>query len=176
MKGIIAVDVDDCIIEMRPLWIKYCEDNWGKVRCPIVSYNLCDYWGDKAMDFWSNESLYDNLTPNPQAAKVLDKLNKSGYEIGFVSYTKKGHFASKCKFLNDWFPYRKFIMNTKEKNYVRCDWFIDDNPHNLTNQYNPVRTILLKTDAKHSQINVDYVAETWQDIYYIITDTAKAKE
>lgn len=168
MSAIIAVDVDDCIIDMRPLWINYCQERFGYVKCPITSYNLCDYWGEKAMDFWSNETLYDNLTPNPQAAKTLSKLNDLGYEIGFCSYTKKGHFSSKCDFINAYFPYRKFILNTKEKNYTRCDWFIDDRSSNLIIQPSEVNTILYKTNVENDERDVDFVTDSWEGIYSII--------
>lgn len=170
MTKIIAVDVDDCIIDMRPLWIHYCQERFGYVKCPITSYNLCDYWGEKAMDFWSNESLYDNLTPNPQAAKTLSKLNDLGYEIGFCSYTKKGHFSSKCDFINAYFPYRKFILNTKEKNYTRCGWFIDDRSSNLVIQPASVNTILYKTNVENYERDVDFVTDSWEDIYSIIVN------
>lgn len=172
MTGIIAVDVDDCVIDMRPLWINYCQERFGYVKCPITSYNLCDYWGEKAMDFWSNESLYDNLTPNPEATKTLKSLYLQGYDIGFVSYTKKGHFESKCNFLNKWFPYRKFILNTKEKNYTRCNWFIDDRASNLIIQPSEVNTILYKTNVANDERDVDFVTDSWEDIYSIILENS----
>jgi len=167
---IIAVDVDDCVLDMRPLWIHYCQERFGYVKCRITSYNLCDYWGERAMDFWGNESLYDNLTPNPQAAKTLSKLNDLGYEIGFCSYTKKGHFSSKCDFINTYFPYRKFILNTKEKNYTRCDWFIDDRSSNLAIQPSSVNTILYKTNVEDDERDVDFVTDSWENIYSIIVN------
>jgi len=169
MSQIIAVDVDDCVIDMRSLWINWCQENFGyHIKGLMPSYNLCDYFGEKAMDFWSDANLYNNLTPNPQAAKVLSKLNDLGYEIGFCSYTKKGHFSSKCDFINAYFPYRKFIQNTKEKNYTRCNWFIDDSSKNLVIQPSEVNTILLRTKAVHDARDVDYIAETWEDVFDII--------
>lgn len=169
MNKIIAVDVDDCIIDMRPLWINYCQERFGYVKCPITSYNLCDYWGERAMEFWSNDNLYGNLAPMDSAKDTLDKLNDLGYEIGFVSYTKKGHFESKCNFLNKWFPYRKFILNTKEKNYTRCDWFIDDRVSNLIIQPSDVSTILYKTSVEDDDISIDFVTDSWEHIYKIIS-------
>lgn len=164
---IIAVDIDDCVIPMRRRWIAYCEENFWHVKCPILSYNLCDYWGEKAMDFWSQESLYDDLEPDDKAKECLDWLNEKGHEIGFVSYTKKGHYSSKCNFINRWFPYRKFILNTKEKNYTRCDWFIDDRSSNLIDQPGYVRTILLKTSCADDGTHVHFVAEDWNEIMNI---------
>lgn len=171
--NIIAVDIDDCIIDMRSLWLSYCQSQWGILYSPMTSYNLCDYYGEKAMDFWSQEDLYDSLSPIKEAKEVLDTLNSKGFEIGFCSYTKKGHFSSKCEFIKRDFSYYKFIMNTQEKNYTRCDFFIDDNPKNLVNQPEGVVRILIETKGvlhEYDKTKVDFVVTEWSTVGNIISN------
>lgn len=171
--NIIACDIDDCIIDMRSLWLSYCQSNWGYIKCPMTSYNLCDYYGEKAMEFWSQPDLYDTLEPIKEAKGVLDVLNSKGFEIGFCSYTKKGHFSSKCEFIKRNFPYYKFIMNTKEKSYVRANFVLDDNPTHLVNQPEGVVRILIETKGvlhEYDKSKVDFVVTEWSTVGNVISN------
>lgn len=171
---IISIDLDDTVVDMRSEWLSYCQDRFQyTVKGLMPSYNLCDYYGPSAMDFWSQENLYDNLSPIEEAKEVLDMLNSKGFEIGFCSYTKKGHYSSKCEFIKKHFPYYKFIMNTQEKNYTRCNFFIDDNPKNLVNQPEGVVRILIETPNvvhEYDKSKVDFVVTSWHTIGNIITN------
>ena len=125
---ILALDIDETIVQMWPLWLKWCEESFG-IPCdysPTNDYNLRNVFGDRAIDFWSDKDLYYNVEPMQNCVEVLEKMKAQGWAIGFVSYTKKGHFESKCDWVNKCFPFRDFIHCTKEKGFTRCTHFIDD--------------------------------------------------
>lgn len=174
MSSIIAVDLDDTVVDMRSEWLSYCLKGCNVNPSKFMaSYNLCDYFGEKAMEFWSQENLYDTLEPIKEAKEVLDMLNSKGFEIGFCSYTKKAHFSSKCEFIKKHFPYYKFIMNTKEKSYVRANFVVEDNPAHLVSQPEGVVRILIETPNvihEYDKSKVDFVVTEWSTIGNIITN------
>ena len=184
MSGkVIAVDVDEVLVDVLPMHLKWCNMFAG------TSYTLEDIGYeydlslvfpemDGIMDFWSTPHLYQKLKPKEGAVEYLSKLNEEGFEIGFVTYCKKAHLSSKCKWLKFHFPFYKFIYATKEKGYVRCDYFIDDR-HTYLNQQ-PDNVKLIKFDTPYLQSEAlepggkwIVKAKDWKDIYEIIKTEEK---
>ena len=178
MGKIIAVDVDEVLVDVLPLHLEWCNVFSG------TSYTLDDIGYkydlssvfteiDGVMDFWSTPNLYQKLVPKEGAVETLTKLNDEGWEIGFVTYCKKAHLSSKCRWLKQYFPFYKFIYPTKEKGYVRCDYFIDDRNKYLNQQ--PIGVKLIKFNSPYVQdeslepngkqlIEVD----NWKQIYDVL--------
>lgn len=173
MSGkIIAIDVDETIVDVLPVWNKWCAAFFGKIYLGN-EYDLTKIYGEEAMTFWSTPFLYQKLTPRPDAVEYITKLNEEGYEIGFVTYCKKAHLSSKCKMIKKLFPFYKFIQATKEKGYTRCDYFIDDRVKYLRQQdQNLVKCIRIDTPYTQDFDGVFddsfQVAKDWKEIYEII--------
>ena len=95
MSGnILAIDIDETCVEMWPMWLRWCNDSFGKsVWHDDVDwkYDLQSLFGEKAIDFWSDKDLYYNVEPMSNCVKMLETLKSRGWQIGFVSYAKKGH-------------------------------------------------------------------------------------
>lgn len=145
---ILAVDLDETCVSVLPLWLSWCNTMFDKqLRMEDINFNydLTQVFGKAAIDFWSTPNLYDYLVPMEGCVEALSGLCDNGWQIGFVSYTKKSHFESKCNFINKWFPFRSFIHNTKEKNFTRCDYFIDDRNYYLNIQPECVTPIKMST-------------------------------
>ena len=95
---------------------------------PEIDYNIGKYWPDltedEVMSFWSDPKLYQKLTPNPDAVKVINELAAQGHNIIFLSMCKKGHFASKVQSSKDWFnipPEQYGFLVTHEKHFADVD-------------------------------------------------------
>lgn len=175
MDKILAVDIDECVVDIWPTWLKWCNAMFGRndseqdVR---YDYDLTNIFGDKVMAFWATPRLYDFFQPKKDCRWVLNRLKSEGWSYGFVSYTKKGHFESKCDFINKWFPEKDFIHNTKEKNFTRCTHFVDDRLYHLLKQPEGVQPILMHTPYSQNMEEIGNipVAMNWQEVYNICTN------
>ena len=170
--AVIAVDVDETIVDVLPTWNKWCAAFFGKVYLGD-EYDLTKIYGKEAMTFWSTPFLYQKLTPRQDAIEYLSKLNDDGYEIGFVTYCKKAQLSSKCKMIKQYFPFYKFIQATKEKGYTSCNYFIDDRVKYLMQQNrNLVKCIRIDTPYTQDFDGLGNdsfpVAKDWAEIYKMI--------
>lgn len=169
MSGnILAIDIDETCVEMWPMWFGWCNSTFNKDYWPHdvgFKYDLQSVYGDKAIDFWSDKDLYYNVSPMPNCVNVLETLKSRGWQIGFVSYAKKGHFASKCDWVNKWFPFRDFIHCTKEKGFTRCTHFIDDRNKYLNQQPKDVKLIKMNTPYTQDEMLMreHFIIQDWFD-------------
>lgn len=175
---ILAVDVDEVLVDVLPLHLKWCNIFAGTdytLEDIAYEYDLSRVFPemDGVMDFWSTPHLYQKLKPKEGTVEALTALNKEGWEIGFVTYCKKAHLSSKCKWLKQHFPFYKFIQATKEKGYTRCDYFIDDRHKYLNSQSSGVK--LIKFDTPYVQEEPlepkdKWIVKVsnWQEIYKLL--------
>lgn len=159
MGRILAVDIDETVVDVIPTWNKWCSAFFDTAYFGD-EYDLTKIYGEEAMSFWSTPFLYQKLSPKPDAVEYLTKLNQEGWEIGFVTYCKKAHLSSKCKWIKQHFPFYKFINATKEKGYTRCDYFIDDRHKYLNQQPDSVKCILMDTPYTQDQ-ELDGSGDRW---------------
>lgn len=169
---IIAVDIDEVCVDVIPVWF-----DWLKTFQPTplsladlgYPYNLSDTFSglDGGMDFWSTPHLYQKLKPKEGSVEVLSWLHKQGHKVGFVTYCKKAHLSSKCKFIKEHFPFYSFINATKEKGYTRCDVLIDDRNKYLNQMPAPVVCVKMATPYTQCEelLDVDtIVADGWLNV------------
>lgn len=148
MKKILATDCDEVLVQVWPKWLEWCNENMGRVKKAEEihwNYNLCEEFGKQAMQFWANPNLYDDLQPRHLSTVVIESLISQGWEVGVVTYAKKGHFASKCDWIRHHFPDVSFIHCTKEKGYSRCTHFLDDRNKYLNQQPEDVKLLRMFT-------------------------------
>jgi 5'(3')-deoxyribonucleotidase len=170
VNKILAVDIDEVVIDVWPTWLNWCNTMFDKtIKAEDIGweYDLTKIFGKSCMDFWATPNLYQRFKPREGCVETLSKLYSEGWEIGFVSYAKKGHFASKCDFINEWFPFRSFIHCTKEKGYTRCTHFLDDRHKYLDQQPEDVVVIKMKTRYTQDQeLNRFFVrVDGWEEVY-----------
>ena len=165
MDKILALDIDETVVQMWPMWRDWCIQSYGwESPWPVpFDYNLCSIFGDKAIDFWSDKDLYYNVKPMNNCVEVLEKMKAQGWAIGFVSYTKKGHFESKCDWVNKWVPFRDFIHCTKEKGFTRCTHFMDDRNKYLNQQPDGVTLIKMQTPLSQEEqlMKSHFIVDGW---------------
>ena len=149
---------------------------------PEIDYNIGKYWPDltedEVMSFWSDPKLYQKLTPNPDAVKVINELAAQGHNIIFLSMCKKGHFASKVQSSKEWFnipPEQYGFLVTHEKHFADVDIIIDDRNRFLEAFKNKPEVIKIKIKTPYSQdvdlsVSLDLETNDWNKIGEFIND------
>lgn len=140
MRKIIAVDVDETIVDVYNPWKEWYKNLTGheiKVQQTYNVQELMDRHEDPLV-FFKNPNLYDTLKPRPDAVEVLNDLSKE-YDIVFVSHCFPEHEKSKLYFLKRNFNFDFKFISTKDKEAVKMDVFIDDNISmlNKVKEYQP---------------------------------------
>jgi 5'(3')-deoxyribonucleotidase len=131
MKKIILVDVDSTVVEAGHLWIEWyikqtghdISEELSKLSTTVLNDLFTEH--KNPLDFWKLPDIYDNLIPNKNSIEVLEELSKD-YDIIFVSNCFPEHERSKRKFIDKFFPFHKAFISTSEKQYITCDFIIDD--------------------------------------------------
>ena len=130
----IVVDVDLTLVDTLTPWVEWWEFmtdskfDWTKVG-PDYSINkqlLEKMTHDEYMVFWNKSDLYDDLVPREGALTLLRWYSALGYEIYFVSKCEPGHFKSKVRFLDKYFPFSEGLINTKHKHTIEADIYMED--------------------------------------------------
>ena len=150
------------------------EDDFKKF---IADGNL-DLTEDEVMSFWSDPKLYQKLTPNPDAVKVINELAAQGHNIIFLSMCKKGHFASKVQSSKEWFnipPEQYGFLVTHEKHFADVDIIIDDRNRFLEAFKNKPEVIKIKIETPYSQdvglsVSLDLETNDWNKIGEFINE------
>lgn len=183
----IGVDIDMSMVRSDIPWENYLDRHFPKIQdIPDreVEYNLGYYYGESPvglthMDFWQNNHLYDDLSPAPEVIEALKAFKEAGHNLGFISYTKSGHFSSKFRMLNR-LPFLDFnngdsFIATKEKGFLSgsVDVMIEDRNKFLNQFSDEVIKIKVQTRFKQDEpprVAYDLVTNNWLEIKNFILD------
>lgn len=201
MAKIIAVDVDGTVVDSVEHWLKWFEEKTGVARPVFKDYNymlddilnqkakeskhLLDSWvGFDSYQFWKGHDIYDNMVPIEDCVETLEKIKKVfRHKIIFVSVCSPEHEASKIRFLKKHFPFADGFISTKNKDYVRYDYLIDDAPSNIIScaKANPDSSHIIYTGSAERVMGVvppvaeilgsnpnSCYAKTWKQVGNII--------
>lgn len=131
-KRQIGIDVDGVVVDTLTLY---------KKASPFL---------DDPLDFWRDETLYDNLEPMKAAVEKLEALSQY-FNIVFVSRLKGNHHRSKVYFLKEHFPFMAGFVGTHEK-YILNDSLlamVDDLEDNLVKFDSEKRVLFGKGQYKN---------------------------
>ena len=169
MKKIIAFDVDNTVVNAGERFSEFVMDQqWFRdyFSCKeqaremafgnynISNYNFFKPKHKKIMnDFWKSETLYDSMEVEESAEELIHNLMKRGHYVIFVTHVEGIHAKSKFEMLKRAFGELDSFIATREKNFIRCDFLIDDRAYNLMNLHPETQGIYVKTsysdDSKH---------------------------
>lgn len=157
---IIAVDVDQTVVNTIDLWFNYIEQKNG------VVYNDRVFL-EKYTDFWKNPNLYDNLEPYTPALHFLNIL-ATQHKIWFISSCYDEHVNSKLVFLKKFFKFNEFINESKKNKYENnFDFIIDDQNHVLQSMKEREKCIQISYSKDKPGY---YKRMNWGEIYNYILD------
>lgn len=167
VRKIIAVDVDLTVVDTLNPWLEWYDALTGHDIFDDVkkeTYNLEElmHMHPSPLDYWKKPDLYDDLVPMGDSVEILKELSDK-YDIIFVSSCFPEHITSKELFLQKYFSFHKGFISTHQKQYAKCDIFIDDYIKHIdqVKKYNPeCLCILHKSDMNEGH--------TWVQIRDII--------
>ena len=186
MRKTIAIDVDGVVVDCGDLWYRWLQDRfeinfddvWAwyyKHNINLLPYDLTKLFvipeGVDAYAFWKDSRLYDSLKPLKDSQKYIEKLSDLGYNIVFVSRISGEHSESKFNFIKRNFKFDGVIF-TREKHFVRCDYFIDDSIANISKQPEDVICIQYRTKYLEEGVTANrsyWGADSWKGVFSIIT-------
>jgi 5'(3')-deoxyribonucleotidase len=126
----ILVDLDETICKfLDPLCLEYnrlCNANLKSSQ--IDSWELNKFMGDKGVEIFSKKGFFDNLSPFPNAIKIMELLNKE-YEIIIASRPQNiDTSVDKYIWIEKYMPFLNFnqITLTSHKELLKADIMIDD--------------------------------------------------
>ena len=129
MKKILAVDVDLTVVDAVTPWRIWYKNltghDIGEVTAENNDLESLMHQHHDPLSYWRSNTLYDNLEPFPEAVKALESLSEH-VDIIFVSACFPEHEQSKRLFLKRNFPFMKGFISTHDKQYSKCDYFVDD--------------------------------------------------
>jgi len=168
-----CIDVDLTVVDSLSPWIDWWEDRTGmdfpwEDISPTKSINkvIFKHMPD-ALDFWEKDDLYDSLLPIRHSVSVLEKLSLS-HEIYFVTKCTKGHYRSKVRFLNKFFPFNSGVINTENKHLIDADMFVEDHTEYVENivHNRPGSTVyqFMTEDNKYQKVKGAIQVNCWSEI------------
>ena len=191
MSKIIAVDCDNTIARSDDVWWEWMHRALGILGFrgrpslwPNAPYNLSEYFIEDfksidrdPMDFWRSESTYDYVNPVQGSVKALKELHELGYKIVVVSQIKGNHNKNKWQWLQLHFPFIDGYISTKEKQFVKCDYFVDDR-NNVLNSLDGCKRIKISspyTQSEELDSGIPDIAK-WEDIKNFILKNEEMKK
>lgn len=188
---LIGIDVDLTLVDSGSAWWNWLEALYGpaeNVSPPnngLMHYDLSKYWPNRPTEniitpfaFWDSPHLYDFLKPEDGAIDVLKDLVSRGHKLAFISMCKKGHLASKVRFLKRWtsdfmdlddHSQGHGFYATHFKGNIAVDVIIDDRYEYLNQFSNKPDVIKILKETPYSQsedlgVSVDYASGSWYNI------------
>lgn len=148
MNNIFLVDIDGTTVDSPWYWWEYLKKNsttpykydsemeYVNSTGKLLPYNYTKCFDNvnNAFDFWFLPDLYDTMRPIDGAIDALQHINaKYGTKIVFCSHVCGGHYDSKIRFLNKYFPFRAGEIVTGQKNFAIPSLFAIDDRNSYLN-------------------------------------------
>jgi 5'(3')-deoxyribonucleotidase len=130
---IIAIDLDDTLSDMLPVWLAACNEEYGcnVTKADILSWNIYEYVPcGKDIYKYLTPALFRKFHPMPDAIGVTERLAQQ-HTLLIVSSCTPGTFDVKRDWAKWYFPHIKTFIAASDKHYINCDILIDDGAHNL---------------------------------------------
>ena len=134
------VDLDDTMTDLLPVWVDMLNKryalctNWQAISEWDISKFFPMLTKEQIFGVLQEPDIWCNVKPKPYAAEVLRKLQEQGLDVYICTATYYKNVAWKFKYIIErYFPFIDWnhMIIASNKHLVRCDYFIDDAPHNL---------------------------------------------
>jgi len=180
----ILIDVDDTIEDLIPAWIDWLNSQYNL----NVKYEEVDCWEIyKKYPSLTQEQVYEPLfidnfwktvRTKPDAIEYVQKLALEGYDLYLCTNSNLETIKKKKEYIIDkYFPYLKDkIIIISNKQMLRADFLIDDNPANLLG--GDYRKILFSCYhnqglSKRKKDQMYLITNSWKEIFDSIENFSK---
>jgi 5'(3')-deoxyribonucleotidase len=166
VKKTILIDIDDTVIDMHNPWSLWYKEQTGQellVQHDQFAFDISITHIDPLM-YWVNPELYDDREPWSGAVDFVNKY-KDTHNIIFCSWCFVEHKKSKENFIKKHFGDYPFI-DTKYKEYIKCDYMIDDKLFFLDNsaRHNYDSRILIHFNNGLNYKESPYEYMNWEEL------------
>jgi 5'(3')-deoxyribonucleotidase len=132
-KMIIAIDLDSTLNNLCHTWLAECNKRHNCNVCvdDILTWDTHLYVPcGKDIYKLLRPFLFRKCKPLDGAIEVTQRLVKK-HTLLVVSAVAWGTFDVKKRWLQRYFPHLPTFITAHDKQYINCDYLIDDGPHNL---------------------------------------------
>lgn len=180
----ILIDMDDTIENLDQAWV-----DWLNSRYSLsVKHDDIDCWGihkkfpglteNQVYSILYLEDFWKTVQPKSDAVYYVNKLFEDGYDIYLCTNSDIKTIEMKAKNIIDvYFPYlRDRVILISEKQMLKADFLIDDNPDNLIGgTYNKIMFLCPhnKNLSKDDKRQMYLITDSWEDIYNAIDDYSR---
>ncbi len=169
----ILFDADDTVENLCDCWIALLNERYGtsvKIE-DVTDWNITlafpTLTKEQIFGVLNEDELFHRLERVPDSLEVLQTLYNEGHQLYMVTATGYQTCKTKMERILELFPFLDWdhVIITANKQLVKGDILIDDNPHNLVGgEYIP---ILFDRPHNHSFDNKAHGiarAQTWEEV------------
>lgn len=182
----ILVDMDDTIENLLDAWLAVLNRKYNTVyeKEDIRDWDIVSYFAsvDKKDVFAPllTDGFWKTVTPKPDAQEILRKLHDEGHELYIVTASAYQSLHSKmenCLFKHFPFVDWSHVIITQNKQLIKGDILIDDNPQHLTEggHISIIMDMPHNREFDNERYGIERVS-SWYEIYNIISQLAKYKK
>ena len=178
-KFTICIDMDDTITTLVTPWILWLNKKHGynvdpkdvnQWEIPPFFPGLSDH--EVFQPFWEPE-FWDTVRPKLNSVYWVRKLIEDGHDVYICTNTHYKVASMKMeKVLFKYFPFlsNRNLIIMRNKQMIKCDYLIDDGPHNIIGDY---KGLLMDMPHNHNFYHPDVIRVfDWEAIYNIISMAA----
>lgn len=155
-KKIVCVDLDDTLTDLLPVWVEALNKryvlsvNWRKICDWNIQHFFPTLTADQVFGVLHEDGFWKNVKPKLFAADVLRWMVECGFDVYICTASYYKNIEEKfTAIIEKYFPFIDWdhVIVTSNKQLIRCNYFIDDAPHNLIGSSG----IKFLMDAPHNQ-------------------------
>jgi len=169
---VILVDMDDTMEELLKCWVAYLNSKYDLTVdfSDIVNWELPPYFPsltpEQVYEVLVEDDLWKTVTPIEGSIEYLQKLIEEGFTVRVCTASSPTSYALKMRYvMKRYFPFintRTQCICIHDKQMVKADILLDDNPNNLIG--GSYKGVLF---SRKTNENVDYPirVNSWDEFY-----------
>jgi 5'(3')-deoxyribonucleotidase len=168
----LACDVDDCIFELVPAWLKaYNRDFEDKLELEyITDWNIQRFvdkrCGKKIYNYIKSPDIYNEIKPVKDSLWGVNALKEIGYRVIYVTVNNYGNAKYDLLLKYGYMKSGKDFVMAEDKSLIKAEALLDDNYDNII-QF-PNRGYLLNKPWNEN-FKYDNRVRGWKDFVKKIT-------
>lgn len=174
----ILIDMDDTIEYLLDAWIKRLNIKFDRSvsRQAVTRWEIWEFFPtltkEEVFSPLSEEDFWETVEPRKDAIVYVKKLIDLGNDVYIVTsshYSTIKDKIEKCLFKH--FPYIQWqsVIITDNKQMIKGDWLIDDNPNNLINGDYKKILITSSHNKNFDEASIGAIRfDSWYQIYNYI--------
>ena len=172
MMKVIAVDVDDCIFDLVPFWIKIYNKDYGDSLevSSITDWDIKKFvkkdCGKKIYDYVKSSDIYNGIKPVKDSLWGVNTLKELGYRIIYATVNNIENAKYDLLLKYGYMDSGKDFVMAEDKSLIKAEALLDDYYNNISKF--PGKGYLM-TRSWNKGINYDNRVKGWKDFVKKLT-------